>query len=123
MLVLIALCVLSAPRRSCRTSRFGAVDRNCKTAPLSCGCRYLLLFSSYLRHDPVRHGRWQLHINLGLDKLRETQAGVEDMQKGLAEKERRLRFATPCALHDFFFVFSRRAALLDRVNLNARDSP
>ncbi|CAM9166136.1 unnamed protein product, partial [Hapterophycus canaliculatus] len=33
----------------------------------------------------------QLHINLGLDKLRETQAGVEDMQKGLAEKERRLR--------------------------------
>lgn len=33
----------------------------------------------------------QLHINLGLNKLRETQAGVEDMQKGLAEKERRLR--------------------------------
>lgn len=37
------------------------------------------------------HTTAQLHINLGLDKLRETQAGVEDMQKGLAEKERRLR--------------------------------
>lgn len=37
----------------------------------------------------------QLHINLGLDKLRETQAGVEDMQKGLAEKERRLRCGAP----------------------------
>ena len=34
----------------------------------------------------------QLHINLGLNKLKETQAGVEDMQKGLAQKERRLRY-------------------------------
>lgn len=30
---------------------------------------------------------------MGLDKLRETQAGVEDMQKGLAEKERHLRYS------------------------------
>ncbi|CAM9128550.1 unnamed protein product [Discosporangium mesarthrocarpum] len=33
----------------------------------------------------------QLHINVGLNKLQETQAGVEEMQRGLEQKECRLR--------------------------------
>ncbi|CAM9428194.1 unnamed protein product, partial [Choristocarpus tenellus] len=33
----------------------------------------------------------QLHINVGLNKLQETQTGVEEMQRGLEQKEHRLR--------------------------------
>lgn len=46
---------------------------------------------SFVFSRSVRSMNDQLHINVGLDKLRETQAGVEEMQKGLAEKGRRLR--------------------------------
>lgn len=51
----------------------------------------------------------QLHINLGLNKLKETQAGVEDMQKGLAQKERRLRYKNTVfsRVHLLFFFFRR----------------
>lgn len=45
----------------------------------------------------------QLHINLGLNKLKETQAGVEDMQKGLAHKERRLRYKVNNVYRTFLF--------------------
>ena len=56
---------------------------------------------------------FQLHINLGLNKLKETQAGVEDMQKGLAQKERRLRYKlTPCRTNIVVLAVSARFASL-----------
>lgn len=65
-----------------------------RSAYLDGQVKCFVLFVLGLRPLPLLrgHGNVQLHIHLGLDKLRETQAGVADMQKGLAQKERRLRY-------------------------------
>lgn len=80
-------CTVNKPLRG-RTleSASGVVDMQRKVI------RYNVSCSNLKHHVPhTAYHTLQLHINLGLTKLRETQAGVEDMQKGLAEKERRLR--------------------------------
>lgn len=60
---------------------------------------YVLFY--FFPHARTSDGSTQLHINVGLDKLRETQRGVEDMQRGLAAKERHLRYSSTAALPDF----------------------